>query len=159
MRLAGLFIVTAGLAAAGPDGTCAISQASILSPLATLTEGVRFTIPITTTGCTAPLRSVRIATGTLPGGVELHTSPTGAELTGTPYFAGTYVLTIRAIDAAYKLPTESVILHVNEVLRIDTPAIATGLPGSAYSDTVRARGGQGPYTFRLLKERCRPAWR
>jgi len=143
--------VTAGMAAAGPDGGCAISQANILSPLTKLTAGVRFTIPITTTGCTAPLRSVRLATGTLPGGVELYSSPTGAELSGTPYVAGTSVVTIRAIDAAYKLPTESVILHVNEALRIDTLAVASGLPGSAYSDTIRVRGGAAPYTFSIVE--------
>ncbi len=150
-RLTGLFLVTAGLAVAGPDGACAISQANILSPLTKITSGVPFTIPITTTGCTAPLRSVRIATGTLPIGAELYSSPTGAEISGKVYSPGIYVLTLRAIDAAYKLPTESVILQVNEALRIDTPAIASGLPGSAYSDTIRARGGVAPYTFSIVE--------
>jgi hypothetical protein len=61
------------------------------------------------------------------------------------------VVTIRAIDAAYKLPTESVILQVNETLRIDTLAAASGLPGSAYSDTIRVRGGSAPYTFSIVE--------
>ncbi len=150
-RLTGLFLVTAGLAVAGPDGACAISQTNILSPLTKITSGVPFTIPITTTGCTAPLRSVRIATGTLPIGAELYSSPTGAEISGKVYSPGVYVVTLRAVDAAYKLPTESVILQVNDGLRIDTPAVASGLPGSAYSDTIRARGGVAPYTFSIVE--------
>lgn len=42
-------------------------------------------------------------------------------------------------------------MKVNEPLQIDTPAAATGAAGTAYTDTIRARGGVAPYTFSIVE--------
>lgn len=151
VRLAGIFVLGAGLAMAGPDGSCTISQTGILSPQTKVTRGVATSIAVTTTGCSTPLRDVQLATGTLPPGLTLTAGASGATITGTPTTPGVYVFALRAIDAAYRLPNESAIIQVNDPLQIDTPAAATGAPSAAYIDTIRARGGSGPYAFSIVE--------
>jgi len=130
-----------------PDGMCGISTSSIL-PQAV--RGVAATYTIATSGC-GQIREFTHVTGTLPPGMVLGPNTgTSVTLTGVPTTAGTYAFSIRAMDADYMIPSQSFVLKVNLPLQVDTPAVATGATGSAYSDTILASGGVLPYTFSVV---------
>jgi hypothetical protein len=149
-RLAGLFLLTAGAAFAfpNPDGACSITTAGVL-PQAV--RGFPISYTISTAGCAAPMRFIEVRTGSLPSGMSLRFSGTTATVSGTPDTTGVFTFSVRAIDSNYRIPSKSFVMKVNEPLQIDTPAAATGAAGTAYTDTIRARGGVAPYTFSIVE--------
>lgn len=88
--------------------------------------------------------SYSIASGALPGGLSLNAS-TGA-LTGTPNASGTANFTIRSRDAAGNNADRAGSITIASQLDI-SGSYASGQQGAAYSSTVTAVGGWGPYSF------------
>jgi large repetitive protein len=148
-RLIGLAILTAGgaLAFPNPDGGCSITTGAVLQPAMVRAEK---TYTIATSGCATPFREFRVVTGSLPPGMVLRSNDTTATITGTPVETGTYAFAIRGFDGQLRLPSKSFVIQVTERLEIVTPALATGVTGSAFSDALRASGGVGPYTYSLV---------
>ena len=149
-RLAGIFVLTAAGAFAFQVtvGGCTITTGAVL-PQAV--KGAAITYTITTNGCALPFRFFEKPTGTLPPGMVLNSSGSGATIRGASAAAGVYAFAVRAVDGNYAIPSKSFVIEVNDVLRIDTLAAATGATGAAYTDTIRARGGVAPYTFSIVE--------
>ncbi len=85
--------------------------------------------------------------GNVPTGLSLNAS-TGA-ITGTPTTAGTYNFTAKVTDSGnpQQTATANLSITVNPPLAITPPTLATGVVGSAYSQTLQATGGILPYTW------------
>ncbi|HEU0120614.1 MAG TPA: putative Ig domain-containing protein, partial [Bryobacteraceae bacterium] len=146
-RLAGILLLgTAALLARNPDNYCEITTNALLTQAV---KNVPASYTISTANC-GPIRFYRLVTGTLPPGLSLSPVP-GPTLTisGTPVTPGIYAFSIRAFDSNYNIPSKSFVIKVNDELKIDTPALATATASQSYTDTVRASGGVGPYTFSL----------
>jgi hypothetical protein len=86
-----------------------------------------------------------LSSGTLPTGLSLAS---GGALTGTPTVAGTYNFVVRATDTngcndslAYSISVSCPTITVNPA------TLPNGNVSFAYSATVTATGGTGPYTF------------
>jgi len=131
-----------------PQSGCEITTGSVL-PQAVRGAAISYTIA--TTGCTAPIRSFGVVTGSLPPGMEARKSGTGLIISGIPTSSATYAFSVRAVDASYRYPSKPFVIRVNPPLQIDTPAAASGATGASYSDTIRARGGIAPYTFSIVE--------
>ncbi|KRA45202.1 putative Ig domain-containing protein [Pseudoxanthomonas sp. Root630] len=91
-------------------------------------------------------------TGALPAGVTF----TGNTLSGTPTVPGSYPVTITATDTVLTGAGAPFSIAQNYVINVPTPALTIApstLPsttaGLAYSQTLSATGGVGPYAFTL----------
>jgi len=118
------------------------------APPTNVTAGVAgYTHTFTATGGVSPWTFT--STGTLPTGLTLN--PTTGVLSGTPSAAGPFNFTIVATDSATGATcTGSAPFSVTVVCPAITVSPATlpgGIEGTAYSETVTATGGAGPYTF------------
>jgi len=118
------------------------------APPTNVTAGVAgYTHTFTATGGVSPWTFT--STGTLPTGLTLN--PTTGVLSGTPSVTGTFNFTIVATDSATGATcTGSAPFSVTVVCPAITVSPATlpgGIEGTAYSETVTATGGAGPYTF------------
>jgi hypothetical protein len=145
-----ILLLTAGTSfATNPDGPCAITATAVL-PQAV--QGSPASYTISTSGCALPIREFTTPTGILPPGMLFSgTSTSEITLSGTPTAAGSFAFSVRAMDASYRIPSKTFVIKVNPPMQIDTPAVATGESGIAYSDTVRMRGGVAPYTFSIVE--------
>jgi len=117
------------------------------APPTNVTAGVAgYTHTFTATGGVSPWTFT--ATGTLPTGLTLSSA---GVLSGTPNAAGTFNFTIVATDSATGATcTGSAPFSVTVVCPTITVSPATlpgGIVGTAYTETVTAAGGTGPYTF------------
>ncbi len=135
------------------SGIFTVSVAScptvILSPstLTNGTAGTPYSQTITASGGLAPY-GYTVTAGALPAGVTL----TGAGLlSGTPTFGGVYNFSVTATDANFCTGVQAYTWTVTGCPQI-TLAPAT-LPndtiGIAYSQSVTASGGTGPYTYAI----------
>jgi hypothetical protein len=108
------------------------------------TTGVPYSQTVTASGGSTPY-TFAVTTGGLPTGLSLTSA--GA-LSGTPTAAGTYGFTITATDAfgSTGAQTYSVVV-VAPTIVLAPAALPAGQAGSAYSQTLTASGGVGPYTF------------
>lgn len=128
---------------AGP--TIAVAPAALPNAAA----GQAYSSTIGATGGTAPY-SYAVTGGTLPSGITL--SPTGV-LAGTPTVAGTFNFTATATDSSTGTGSpfsgsRSYALTVSAPTVVVAPAaLPNPSGGTAYSQTLSASGGTGPYTF------------
>jgi hypothetical protein len=110
------------------------------------TVGTNYSQSLSATAGTPPY-SWSIVSGALPPGVNL--APGGA-LSGTPTTAGTYDFAAKVTDSSNLSDSKSLRLTVNaaqSTLTITTNSVSSGVAGIAYTSTVAASGGQGPYAW------------
>ena len=109
------------------------------------TLGLAYSQTITTSGGVAPF-TYAVLSGALPTGLSLNAG-SGA-ITGTPTAAGNYNFTIQSTDSTPNTGTRnySVTIGTNS-LTVNPASLPNGSQGIAYSQTVSASGGTGPYTF------------
>jgi hypothetical protein len=114
------------------------------TPPPNATVGLAYSKTLTAVGGTSPY-TWSVIGGTLPPGMALST---GGVLSGTPTVAGVFVVTVRAVDTASGSNFVNMSLTVLPQVTVTTPApLAVGSPGVAYSATLAAAGGTGPYTW------------
>lgn len=107
--------------------------------------GVPYSQNLTASGGTAPY-TFTLLSGSLPTGLSLSA---GGAITGTPS-AGTYNFTVQVTDGFSCVGTQAFSITVNcPALAIDQISLPDGDAGVAYSQTLTATGGTGPYTFTL----------
>ncbi len=115
-----------------------------------LREGVErspYSQALAATGGVAPY-TWRIASGTLPDGLQLNAS-TGA-ITGTPFVAATTPLTVEVSDATGQKITRAFTLTILPAVSVQTAGtLPNGTVGTAYNFTLGARGGTTPYRWRI----------
>ncbi len=73
--------------------------------------------------------------------------PATGTLSGTPSIAGNFALPIQVVDSLARTFTRSYSFFVTAPLSVLTTSLPNGAPGSAYSQTLTAGGGQAPYTW------------
>ena len=111
------------------------------------TAGTPYSQTVTASGGTAPY-SYAVLSGALPPGLSLA-GGTGV-ISGTPTTPGAYSFTIQATDATPNTGTRNYTINVgSNVLAVAPASLPNGTQGTAYSQTVTASGGTGPYTFAL----------
>jgi len=118
------------------------------------TAGVAYSQPISASGGLGPY-TFSVTSGSLPAGVTL--TPAGL-LAGTPATAGQSAVTIRAADAngCSGSFSSTIVVAAAPPVPPGCPAITlapstlpAGTVGVAYSQTIVATGGTGPYSFGL----------
>ncbi|WP_426702276.1 putative Ig domain-containing protein [Rhodanobacter sp. Col0626] len=127
-----------------------ITVAPVTVPAATLHAAYSQTV--TAAGGTAPYTFT--ATGALPTGLTLSSA---GVISGTPSSIGTYNFTVNATDSTDAGPfsgtgpfvgSRSYSIVVSAPVIVLAPsALPNGQVGTAYSQTLTASGGAGPYTF------------
>ncbi|HSP67795.1 MAG TPA: putative Ig domain-containing protein [Bryobacteraceae bacterium] len=83
----------------------------------------------------------------IPSPQSMNISPTAGGIFGTPPNAGTFALPVSLKDATGQVFSQSFVFSVLPAVSITTSALANGLPGVPYSDTVVATGGSLPYRW------------
>ena len=88
--------------------------------------------------------------GTLPTGLSLKTS-TG-KISGTPTKTGSFTFKVKAVDDddddLYDTATFTIkIYDESDTIEITTASLTEGTAGTAYSQTLKATGGSGDYTW------------
>ena len=113
------------------------------------TSGTPYQQHITVSGGVGP-HLFELANGTLPPGFSL----TGLGiLSGKPTTPGTYQFTISTTDLnSFCSASRTYTLTITEpklcpTITIDPPTLPNGIRGKAYSQTLAAVGGAGPYKF------------
>lgn len=120
---------------------------TITSPTTTATVGVPYTGVIGVTGGTAPY-TCSITAGTLPAGL----TATNCTISGTPTATGTANLTVQATDSSTPAASASgpVVVTVNPVPALTfTGSLPNAVVNVAYTQTLAATGGIGPYTYAI----------
>jgi hypothetical protein len=107
------------------------------------TIAVAYSDFVTATGGTAPY-TYAVTSGSLPTSLSLNAS-TG-EISGTPTVAGTYSFTIEVTDDAAVTSDRSYSVIIHAVVALND-ILPDGTDGVAYSSSVTASGGAGPYTY------------
>lgn len=149
------YTATDGITTTAPATvTVTVSGASVSLDATALTNGVAgtaYTHTFAASGGAAPYAFALIG-GALPNGVSLASS---GVLSGTPTQAGTFNVTVQAIDSS--IGTGPFSAQRSYTLVIDAPQIAFGtatLPaatyGVAFSQSLQASGGTAPYTFAII---------
>jgi uncharacterized protein YhjY with autotransporter beta-barrel domain len=109
------------------------------------TQGVAYSQTVTTAGGVAPY-TYAVMSGALPTGLSLN-GGSGA-ITGTPTAAGNFNFTIQSTDSTPNTGTRSYSVTIGtNSLTVSPSGLPNGSQGVAYSQTVSASGGTGPYTF------------
>lgn len=123
----------------------------VATPLTVLTgslangsAGVAYSATLTAGGGQAPY--TWSATG-LPAGLTLN-SQTGA-ISGVATANGTSTVNIGVTDAGARSASKTLVLTIGPGVVITNPALAVGMVGVAYSQTLTATGGQAPYTWAI----------
>ena len=112
------------------------------------TLGSPYTQTVTATGGTGPYR-FRLFAGALPPGLTLD--PNTGVISGTPTSSGPANFTIEATDSSGNTGTHSFSVTIGTVaLTVNPTNLPGGARGTAYTQTVTATGGTGPYTYSLV---------
>ncbi|MBV9558747.1 MAG: putative Ig domain-containing protein [Pseudolabrys sp.] len=107
-------------------------------------QGVAYSQTVTGSGGTGPY-TFSLGSGSLPAGLSLASN--GA-ITGTPTGTGASTFTINGLDSAGNTGSRSYTVNIGgNILTVNPSTLSNGTQGSAYSQTVSATGGTGPYTF------------
>lgn len=113
--------------------------------LTAATVGAAYSQTATASGGAAPY-SYALTAGALPAGLSLNGS-TGA-ITGTPTAGGNFNFTVTATDANSYTGSRAYTLTVNAATVTVSPStLPGGTVATAYSQTLLASGGTGPYTY------------
>src|SRR5450755_3252119 len=116
-----------------------------ISPLPPGTVNVSYSQTLTATGGSGPY-TWSVTTGTLPPVLTLNAT-TGV-ISGTPTTAGTSNFTVQVTDSTLATATKAFTLTINPALAITTISpLPPGTVNVAYSQTLTATGGSGPYTW------------
>ena len=110
------------------------------------TVGLAYTQTLTASGGTSPY-TWSIPAGALPGGLTLNS--TSGAITGTPTAAGTFSFTARVTDNTGATNDKALSITIGAALTITTSALASGVAGVGYSDSLAAAGGAAPYTWSI----------
>lgn len=132
---------------------------SIIAPTLTMTPaagtltapyGAVYSQAFTAAGSAGPFNYV--LTGALPAGVSFA----GGTLSGTPTTPGSYPISVTATDTVLTGAGAPFSITQNYTLDVPVPAIVIApatlgdpVAGTAYSETVTATGGVGPYGYAL----------
>ena len=134
----------------GQSATEATSLAIIAGPALSFPAppsgeiGTAYSDTLAVSGGTGPY-TWSVSAGSLPAGITLG-SATGT-LAGTPTAVGTSTFTVQVTDADGQSATEVTSLAIIAGPALSFPAPPSGEIGTAYSDTLTASGGTGPYTW------------
>jgi hypothetical protein len=125
--------------------TVTINPAVVVSTpsLLAATVGNPYSQSVVATGGTGSY-TFAVTSGALPSGLSLSTA---GLISGTPTSAGSSSVTITATDGNGAAGSRPYTLTVHPVLAVSPTSLAAGTVGIAYSQTVSASGGTGPYTF------------
>ncbi|WP_158225473.1 putative Ig domain-containing protein [Rhizobium sp. 11515TR] len=120
------------------------------SSLSAVTAGTAYSQTLTASGGTGSY-TYSLSTGSLPIGVAL--SSTGV-LSGTPISAGNFSFTIVARDGStgtgpFTGAQAYTLVVAAPAITIAPASLPGGTAGTAYSQTLTASGGTGPYTYSL----------
>ena len=166
--------VTAGLTVAvdAPTPPLAVTAPPTLDGR----QGARFAKLLGVTGGVAPY-TWSLASGSMPAGLTLSALGT---IEGTPTATGTTAVVVRVTDSAPSPATTTAPLSIviapptstttaatsttapgattttttpDSLFTITTPALPNAIPGTPYSVTMAARGGDAPYTWSVAKGR------
>ncbi|MGA9750656.1 MAG: putative Ig domain-containing protein [Acidobacteriota bacterium] len=146
------------ITATDSSGTCTGSTAYVLtigtacptimlsaSSLPDGTVGVAYNQVMSATGGTAPY-SFAVTSGSLPAGLTLSSA---GVLSGTPTVSGTSIFTMTATDANVCSGSLDYTLIINPpacpVVTVAPAIVPSGTVSVAYSQTISASGGVGPY--------------
>ncbi len=108
--------------------------------------GQSYSSAATAAGGTQPYTWVFLA-GSLPPGLTL-VSATGA-VTGIPASSGVFSVTLQATDRSGATVSQACGLTIAPALAITTATLSDASVSSAYTQTLLASGGRGPYTWAL----------
>ncbi len=98
-------------------------------------------------GGSAPL-TISIIGGSLPPGLQI--SAAGA-ISGTPTASGAYGFALRAQDAAGQVAQTSLSINVSSnALSLNAVGLPLGQVGTAYTTTISATNGAGPFAYTLV---------
>lgn len=116
------------------------------SPLPSGTVGTMYpSQPLAATGGATPF-TWALASGSLPAGMNLN--PSNGYIYGTPTLAANATFVVRVTSSSGLFSTKSLSLTILPI--IASPALLpAGTVGAAYSQTLAATGGTGPYTWAL----------
>ena len=124
---------------------------TIAAPLITLAPatlpggsvGVAYSQTLTASGGTAPY-TFSLSGGTLPPSLTLSAA---GVLSGTPSAGGTFNFTVTATDSFGSTGSQAYSVTIATPVVVAPPSLPNGGVGVAYSQTITASGGSGPYTF------------
>ncbi len=100
---------------------------------------------LTASGGTPPYKNWGVASGALPGGLQVD-STTGA-VTGTPTSVGTASFTIGVTDSKGVAGSTPYTLQINPAPAIPQQNLPSAAPGSTYSQAVTETGGTPPFAW------------
>lgn len=120
------------------------------------TVGTAYSATLQSAGGTAPI-TWSISAGTLPAWASFNT--VSGALTGTPTAAGSTNISVIATDkAGVKTAATALSLAIAPApLAFTTTTLPAATKGAAYSATLQASGGTGPYAFSLASGSL-PTW-
>jgi len=95
-----------------------------------------------------------LLSGSAPPG--LTGDPVTGEITGTPTEAGDFNFTLQVTDGGSLTTNAQITINIRNPVQITTDTLPNGTNGSAYSQQLRATGGQTPYTWSLYSGNLPP---
>jgi hypothetical protein len=111
------------------------------SPLPSGAQGAFYSLQLMAT----PTSKWTLISGALPAGISLSTD---GGLTGTPVTAGTFNFTVSAA-AGNASAQQSFQLVIAQSMTITTLTLASGAPGTPYSQPLMVAGGTGPFVWSI----------